>query len=103
MTRVVAHLSAAALAELREHGRLVIELRCRPDRSAEMEARVAELLAENPAATANAIYRELGGRRVDVLLAVRSVRAGQAGTSPVPSLEGAPSRFLASGYRGESG
>ena len=99
MTRVVAHLSAAALDELREHGRLVIELRCRPDRSAAMEARVAELLAEDPTSTANQIHRVLGGRRVDVLRAVRSVRAGQVDASPVPSLEGASGRFLSVGYR----
>ena len=44
------------------------------DRRAELRADVAALLALHPAASANAVCRSLGGRRSDVLRAVRELR-----------------------------
>jgi hypothetical protein len=45
----------------------------------ELLAKVRAYLAEHPTASANAVWRELGGRRNDVLRAVRRARV------PVPS------------------
>jgi hypothetical protein len=44
----------------------------------ELVERAASILRDTPDATANAIYRELGGRRSDVLRAVRAIRAAIA-------------------------
>lgn len=56
-------------------------------RDSETRAKVAAYLADHPDATANAVWREIGGRRGEVLQAVKDAR------NPVP----------ASGYRQESG
>lgn len=48
------------------------------DRLVEVRARVAEYLRDHPDATANAVWRAIGGRRGEVLLAVRQARV------PVP-------------------
>lgn len=45
------------------------------ERRGEMWAQVAVYLAEHPDASANAVQAEVGGRRQDVLRAVREVRS----------------------------
>jgi hypothetical protein len=52
-------------------------------RSAELRADVATMLALHPTATANAVARSLGGRRSNVLRAVRELR-GRARAVPDP-------------------
>jgi hypothetical protein len=38
---------------------------------------IAHILADDPGASANRVYRLVGGRRCDVLRAVRAIRAAQ--------------------------
>jgi hypothetical protein len=64
---LVEHL--VALTTARPRGERVAE------RRGELWARVAVYLAEHPEASANAVHLEVGGRRQDVLRAVREVRS----------------------------
>lgn len=52
-------------------------------RRAEVRADVAVILTRNPETSANAVWRSLGGRRSDVLRAVRELRE-RVGTVPEP-------------------
>lgn len=60
----------------RLHSRIRAEDRQRryADRRAETRAKVAAYLAEHPDATANAVWREIHGRRAEVLEAVKEAR-----------------------------
>lgn len=64
----------------------------------DLERVVARYLREHPDASANAIYRTFGGRRADVLAAVKTVRVASESdpsvaspVSPVPAPEYQPS------------
>jgi hypothetical protein len=63
--------------------------RPRADQLALVE-RVALALRDDPGATANAVYQRVGGRRRDVLRAVRAIRAAAL---PLPTLNGRATRF----------
>lgn len=56
-------------------------------------ARVREYLEEHPSANANEVYRALGGRRQDVLRAVRSVRRAEGTGVSTPARAGRSTRF----------
>lgn len=70
-----------------------IELRVHPGRGAAIRARVEAFLTENPAASANDVWRAIGGRRSEVLRAVKTVRTAQVVAESQSALGERPARY----------
>jgi hypothetical protein len=72
-------------------------------RTRALERTVRHYLAAHPEAKANEVYRDLGGRRADVLRAIHSVRATEADGSTTRAPTSPDNAVPGPGYRKPSG
>jgi hypothetical protein len=96
---------AQRVAQILIEQRLREQSRRRASRSERLVAAVAAYVGENPQATANEICRAVGGRRQDVLAAVRSLERGSAIQGPSTGISASSRGFPSAGNqrRGSTG